>query len=68
MDLSFRLYKHESGSLNRVNLSDQLLEKAFSQNNDTIWENVQSPKISAVNKLVPKHTILMCCAVLACRA
>jgi len=50
VDLSFRLYKHESGSLNRVNLTDQLLEKAFSQNNDTIWENVQSPKISAVNK------------------
>ena len=50
MDLSFRLYKHESGTMNRVNLSEQLLEKAFSQNNDMKWENVQSPKISAVNK------------------
>lgn len=50
VDLSFRLYKHESGSLNRVNLNDQLLEKAFSQQNDTIWESVQSPKIGAINK------------------
>lgn len=50
VDLSFRLYKHESGTLNRVNLSEQLIEKAFSQNNDTVWEAVQSPKISAVNK------------------
>lgn len=50
VDLSFRLYKHESGNLSRVNLNDQLLEKAFSQQNDTIWESVQSPKIGAINK------------------
>ncbi|KAL3155572.1 hypothetical protein ABBQ38_010830 [Trebouxia sp. C0009 RCD-2024] len=50
IDLSFRLYKHESGSLSRVSLNDQLLEKAFSIQNDTIWESVQSPKIGAINK------------------
>ena len=50
VDLSFRLYKHESGSMSRVSVTEQVLEKAFSQDNDMIWESVQSPRIGAINK------------------
>ena len=50
VDLSFRLYKHESGAMNRVSVDEQALERAFSQDNDMVWEAVQSPRIGAVNK------------------
>ena len=50
VELSFRLYKYDSGSLNRVAVGDQALDKAFAEQNAMAWEQVQSPKIAAVNK------------------
>lgn len=50
MELSFRLYKYDSGALNRVAVGDQALDKAFAEQNAMAWEQVQSPKIAAVNK------------------
>ena len=59
VDLSFRLYKHESGAMNRVSVDEQALERAFSQDNDMVWEAVQSPRIGAVNKYAAALRVLV---------
>lgn len=59
VDLSFRLYKHESGAMNRVSVDEQALERAFSQDNDMVWEAVQSPRIGAVNKYAAALLVLV---------